>query len=228
MTNAQSKIILIIVAVSRQTTLDRFWGRDYSVGQHAPIEIKSKKYNTNEYIELLHERRAFSDYLFKTNPKNDEYYTRAHSWQRFVDDKGLNGATVFEPFYGDGSSTESLIGLVNVVGVKGANFWDIIDDPQYKDLFILSNPPFSFKWQVIITLLERQRPFALILPWQIFGGKLKNDWSDERHESTLDRYQKNWGGTYEMFKLKGDENQFYHPPTDKMEAIGCHILHWTF
>jgi hypothetical protein len=227
MTNAQSKIILLIIAVSRQTTLDRFWGKDFKVSKIA--EIKSKKYNSNEYIELEHERRAFSDYLFRTNPKNDEYYTRAHSWQRFVDDKGLNGATVFEPFYGDGSSTESLIGLVNVVGVKGANFWDIIDDPHYKDMLIMSNPPFSFKWQIIITLLERQRPFALILPWECFFGKIPKGMTDaDRLKNNLQKYQDLWGGTYEMFNLKGKEMQFYHPPTDKMEAIGCHILYWTF
>jgi hypothetical protein len=227
MTNAQSKIILIIVAVSRQTTLDRYWGKDFSVGTGKTIEIKSKKYNTNEFIELIHERQAYSTYLFKANKKNDEYYTRAHTWQRFIDDKGLNGATVFEPFYGDGSSTESLSGLVDVVGVKGADFWDIIDDPHYKDMLIMSNPPFSFKWQVIYTLLERQRPFALILPWQTFYGKIPEG-KTEANKSTLEKYQEQWGGTYEMFVLKGNEMQFYHPPTDKMEAIGCHILYWTF
>ena len=88
MTNAQSKIILLIIAVSRQTTLDRYWGKDFAPDAGNPIEIKTKKYNTNEYIELQHERQAYSTYLFKANKKNDEYYTRAHTWQRFIDDKG--------------------------------------------------------------------------------------------------------------------------------------------
>lgn len=225
MTNAQSKIISIIVAVSRQTTLDRYFDFKPSAFE---IKITHKKYNTDAYIEVMRERRAFSDYLFKSNKKSDEYYTRAYTWQRFVDQNGLRGSTVFEPFYGDGSSTESLSGLVDVVGVKGADFWDIIDNPLYKDLFILSNPPFSFKWQIIYTLLERHRSFALILPFQVFYGKMINDDPDDRHESTLERYQKQWGGTFEMFNLKADENLYYHPPTDSMTGIGCHILHWTF
>ena len=225
MTNAQSKIILLIIKVSRQTTLDRFY--QFKPALFKP-KIDYKKYNSDAYIEVMRERRAFSDYLFKANKKSDEYYTRAYTWQRFVDQYGLRDATVFEPFYGDGSSTESLSGLVNVVGVKGADFWDIIDNPLYKDLFILSNPPFSFKWQVIYTLLERQRSFAFILPFQVFYGKLKNDGTNDRHESTLERYQKLWGGTYEMFNLKADENMYYHPTTDKMVGIGCHILYWTF
>lgn len=230
MTNQHSKIILLApVAVSRQTTLDRYWGEDYAVGHHALIEVKTKKYNTNEYIELQHERRAYSNYLFKENKKNDEYYTRAHTWQRFVAEKGLIGATVWEPFFGDGSSTESLSGLVNVVGVKGADFWDIIDHPIYKDLFIMSNPPFSFKWQILTTLLERQRPFAIILPWECFFGKIPKGMTDEdRLKNNLQKYQADWGGDYEAFWLKGKENQFYHPPTDKMEPVGCHILYWTF
>jgi hypothetical protein len=212
--------------MSKQTTLARYWGADFEVGTRK-IEITSKKYNSNEYIELLHERRKFSTYLFKANKVSDEYYTRATSWQRFVDDKGLNGATVWEPFYADGSSTESLKGLVNVVGLRGSDFWDIIDDPAYKDLLILSNPPFSFKWQVIMTLLERRRTFALILPWECFYGKIPKG-KTERDKSNLEVYQERWGGTYEMFKLKGDEMDFYHPAIDGMKRIGCHILYWTF
>ena len=58
------------------------------------------------------------------------------------------GKTVFEPFYGDGSSRQVLSGLVDVVGER-KDFWEQIQDPNCPQDLKLSNPPFSYKWLLI-------------------------------------------------------------------------------
>ena len=56
---------------------------------------------------------------------------------------------------------------MEVVG-ENKDFWEQIQDPNCPQHFILSNPPFSYKWQIIQTLIEKKRDFALILPWEVF------------------------------------------------------------
>ena len=188
-------------------------------------DIKKRR-KTSDYIKSLSERREYSTYLFNNNKLSDEYYTRPDTWKRFIECKNLKNKTVFEPFYGDGSAVKMLKKYVNIKGKKDANFWDIINAPEYKNLFIMSNPPFSFKWQVINTLIEQGRSFAFILTWQCFYGKINKDGT--RDKNNLQRCQELFGGNYEVFKLTAKEQQFYNPTQNKMVKIGCSILHWTF
>jgi hypothetical protein len=194
-------------------------------------------YSSREVVPLVY-RRAFSDELFRNNKVSDEYYTGAISWYRFLHTFNLIGQRVFEPFFADGSSSKELKALVDVVGRRGANFWDIYKDPEFDGLLILSNPPFSFKWQVIITLLEQRRNFALILPWETFCDKKNADKTNVVEECPLVKYQQRFGGKYMMFKMYPEEQFFFHPNDDGTLhsegrsgtniQIGTHILYWRF
>lgn len=177
---------------------------------------KQKKYKSSGIIPF-NQRKEFSEYLFKANKVSDEYYTRGHTWARFITDYGLKGATIFEPFYGDGTSREALAGLVNVVG-KAGDFWDNINAPDCPQEYIMTNPPFSFKWLVIQTFLEKRRPFAMILSWQTFYTSV----------GRLNDYAEHYGGSWTKYKLNSKEQKFWSPEKQEMVGIGCSILVWTF
>ena len=202
------------------------------------VDVRKKgKYSSREIVPLSH-RRAFCDELFTNNKVSDEYYTEKISYERFINTYRLQGQRVFEPFYADGTSTREMASLVDVVGRQGANFWDIYKDPQFDGLTILSNPPFSFKWQVIITLLEERRNFALILPWETFYDKRSKDKTIILEDCPLKIYQRKYGGKYEWFKCRPYEQFFFHPNDDGAlhaenragvyKQIGTHILYWRF
>ena len=165
------------------------------------------------------DRVALATKKFQKNKFSDEYYTRSESWRRFVDDAGLAGKTVWEPFFGDGSSRDELAKLgVTQIG-KAGDFWENITAPDCPTDFIMSNPPFSFKWEIMETLLERKRSFALILPWQTFYQ------TNARHLAELHR---KYGGDYLRYAMRGEEVTFYSPTSKKMVPIGTSILLWTF
>jgi hypothetical protein len=170
-------------------------------------------------IPVPEDRIALATKKFQKNKFSDEYYTRSASWARFVADAGLEGKTVYEPFYGDGSSRAELAKLgVTQIG-KAGDFWENIVADDCPADFIMSNPPFSFKWEIIETLLERKRSFALILPWQTFyqsgAEKIRN-------------LQRKYGGKYIRYNMRGEEVMFYSPKDKKMMPIGTSILLWTF
>jgi hypothetical protein len=170
-------------------------------------------------IPVPEDRIAIATKKFQKNKFSDEYYTRSASWARFVADAGLEGKTVYEPFYGDGSSRAELAKLgVTQIG-KAGDFWENIVADDCPADFIMSNPPFSFKWEIIETLLERKRSFALILPWQTFyqsgAEKIRN-------------LQRKYGGKYIRYNMRGEEVMFYSPKDKKMMPIGTSILLWTF
>ena len=170
-------------------------------------------------IRVPEDRIALATQKFNKNKFSDEYYTRSASWARFVTDAGLEGKTVYEPFFGDGSSRAELAKLgVAQIGKQG-DFWENIIAPDCPADFIMSNPPFSFKWEIMETLLERKRSFALILPWQTFyqsgAEKIRN-------------LAKKYGGNYIRYNMRGEETMFYSPKDKKMMPIGTSILLWTF
>ena len=170
-------------------------------------------------IAIPEERIALATKKFKNNKHSDEYYTRSASWARFVEDAGLAGKTIYEPFFGDGSSRDELAKLgVTQIG-KAGDFWENIVAPDCPQDFIMSNPPFSFKWEIIETLLERKRSFALILSWQTFYQ------TNARH---LARLHEKYGGEYLRYGMRGEEVMFYSPKDEKMMPIGTSILLWTF
>ena len=165
------------------------------------------------------DRIALATKKFNKNKFSDEYYTRSASWERFVADAGLEGKTIYEPFFGDGSSRPELAKLgVTQIG-KAGDFWENIVAPDCPTNFIMSNPPFSFKWEIMETLLERKRSFAFILPWQTFyhSGARK-----------IHNLQEKYGGKYIRYNMRGEENHYYSPKDKKMMPIGTSILLWTF
>jgi len=198
---------------------------------------KKGKYSSREIVPMAH-RRRFCDDLYANNKVSDEYYTELISYERFIKTYRLQGQRVFEPFYADGTSTREMASLVDIVGRRGANFWDIYKDPEFDGLMVLSNPPFSFKWQVIITLLEERRNFALILPWETFYDKRNKDKTIILEECPLKIYQRRYGGEYIWFKCRPYEQSFFHPiDNGKLhtegragvyKTIGTHILYWRF
>ena len=160
-------------------------------------------------------RRQVAEDKFNSNKYSDEYYTR-NSWDRFIEEYGLTNTTVIEPFLGDGSFLSHLQSKVNIV-TTNKNFWDVLENNELPDGFIMSNPPFSCKWEIIETLLELRRDFALILPWQVWTKK-----------SRLDMLQSIYGGIHSKFALKNKEKMFYDPKSNSMKAIGVNILVWKF
>lgn len=201
-------------------------------------EIRKKgKYGSSEIVPLAR-RPRYCDQLYANNKVSDEYYTEIISWWRFIHTYNLVGQRVFEPFYADGTSTRELKTLVDVVGVAGGRFFDIYNRPEFEGLMALSNPPFSFKWQVIITLLEQRRDFALILPWETFYDKMNKDKTEVATECPLKRYKRKFGGDYIWFKCRVNEQSFFHPTDDQKthtagrtgeyKTIGTHILYWRF
>lgn len=183
------------------------------------LNLPSMEKVAKKGMPVPEDRIALATQKFNKNKFSDEYYTRSASWARFVADAGLEGKTVYEPFYGDGSSKAELAKLgVTQISKKG-DFWENIVADDCPTNFIMSNPPFSFKWEILETLAERKRSFAFILPWQTFyqsgAKKLRN-----LHEK--------YGGKYLRYDMRGEEVQFYSPATKKMTPIGTSILLWTF
>jgi hypothetical protein len=180
------------------------------------IEAPSRviKLTKSPFKYSLKDRKAISEELFTNNKFSDEYYTRGKTWERFITSTNIKGKTVYEPFYGDGTS--ALTKHCKVVFTPG-DFWDTITTaPEH---LILTNPPFSFKWLVIQTLLELRRSFAMILPWQSF------------YNSGLKKIKyliQQYGGKAYCFNLTGSECDFYHPADKNMKRIGCKILFWIF
>lgn len=183
-----------------------------------PTLSATQKKNRASGIIPFNRRKEFSEYLFKKNTVSDEYYTRGHTWARFIEAHGLKGKTIFEPFYGDGTSREALAGLVSVVG-KAGDFWDNINAPDCPQEYIMTNPPFSFKWLVIQTFLEKRRPFAMIMPWQMFYNSSL---------AQLDNYAEFYGGRWTQFKLTAQEQKYWSPEKKEMVGIGSSILVWNF
>jgi hypothetical protein len=197
---------------------------------HPPIEVTHiiRELNLPQMEEIAksspaigvpEDRIALATKKFQKNKFSDEYYTRSESWRRFVYDAGLAGKTVWEPFFGDGSSRAELAKIgVTQIGKEG-DFWKNITAPDCPTDFIMSNPPFSFKWEIMETLLERKRSFALILPWQTFY---------QTGAEKIANLHRKYGGKYLRYAMRGEEGAFYSPTEKKMVPIGTSILLWEF
>jgi hypothetical protein len=223
---AKKQVSLVACGFKVKTTTDKDITDKYK-----KVEINYKKYSSRELIRDIKEREAFARYLFKVNNKSDEYYTRAVSWERFLTENNMLGQKVFEPFYGDGSSKEALRELVEVVG-ENKDFWEQIQDPNCPQHFILSNPPFSCKWQIIQTLCEKKRDFALILPWEVFYDKYKytdgKKTKTVQYECPLKAYIAEYGGQYTVYKMNAAEQMYWSPVLQDYKQIGTSILYWKF
>ncbi len=90
--------------------------------------------------------------------KDDDHMTPKHVWEdirEFIPTDKI----IWEAFYGDGRSGEDLRGMG----------YDVIHEPidffkEDRGDIIVSNPPFSLSKQIMVRLLELDKPFILLLP----------------------------------------------------------------
>jgi len=92
---------------------------------------------------------------------NDEFYTPRDAWERIAPflpkDKVL-----WEAFRGDGASAEHLRSLGFNVVCEDEDFFQT-DRGDY----VVSNPPFSKKKLVLQRLLSLNKPFVLLMPYEV-------------------------------------------------------------
>lgn len=90
--------------------------------------------------------------------KNDDYMTPASAWEDIASFLPKD-MTIWEPFYGDGTSGQIL---------KDLGFRVIHEDLDFftHDLgeYIVTNPPFSKLPEVLKRLRELDKPFVMIMP----------------------------------------------------------------
>lgn len=170
-----------------------------------------------KYIENLEEKIKFSRYLFDTYKHSDEYMTGFKNYERYSLKQKLKGKKVHEPFHGDGTFKKAFKknGIIPI-SKKNGDFWDVVFDKKYSKLPILSNPPFSFKYQIMHTLLQLKRNFALVLPERTVINNI------------LPKFKEAYGGEYSIFKLKGKENYYMCKTTNKLKRINTVIIDWKF
>lgn len=94
----------------------------------------------------------------KTFTKNDDYMTPSSAWQAIQHIIPQN-KTIWECFYGDGSSGDNLRELGFDVIHEDMDFFknDVGD-------VLVSNPPFTIKKEVFTRLKELGKPFIMIAP----------------------------------------------------------------
>ena len=106
----------------------------------------------------------------KLNKKSDdEWYTPRDVWQPLAENFIPKDKVLWEPFLGDGKSTEHLRSFGFEVISTDEDFFEC----NYGDI-VVTNPPFSKTEKVLKRLVELQKPFILILPDHKLGAKYMN------------------------------------------------------
>lgn len=92
---------------------------------------------------------------------NDNFFTPKKEWEKIAPylptDKIL-----WEAFYGDGKSGQYLQELGFQVIHQNEDFFTV----NHGDI-VVSNPPFSKKKQILERLFELQKPFVLLMPYEV-------------------------------------------------------------
>jgi len=170
-----------------------------------------------KYISSKKDRIKYSKLLYKLNKHSDEYMSTPLNYKRFFKTHKIKGNKIFEPFYGDGSFKKAFkLNGIKAIGKKNSDFWKIIFDPKYRDLYIFSNIPFSFKYQILHTLLEQKRNFSLVLPERTVINNI------------LPKFKEAYSGKYSVFKMKGKENIYMCKNTNKLKRVNTVIVTWKF
>jgi len=95
----------------------------------------------------------------KTFSLHDDYMTPFSAWNAIKDYIPKN-KEIWEAFYGNGQSSESLKKLgCNVVGGKDEDFFS-----HNKGDVVITNPPFSSVEKILQRLVELDKPFIMIMP----------------------------------------------------------------
>ena len=109
----------------------------------------------------------------KTFIKHDDYMTPKSAWEnikQFIP----KDKVIWEAFYGDGISGKYLTELgFNVIHEQVDFFENNLGD------VIVSNPPFSHVKNIMVRLLELDKPFIIILPSSKINASYFRAWMDK-------------------------------------------------
>lgn len=113
----------------------------------------------------------------KTDKASDEVYTPAYAVKpiiKYIDRGNKSFYTIWCPF--DKEDSE-FVKLIRAAGHKviashidnGENFFEY-EPKEYYD-YIISNPPFSIKDDILKRLFELKKPYAMLLPLPVLQGQ---------------------------------------------------------
>ena len=105
---------------------------------------------------------------------SDEYYTPERSWDMIKQYLPDEPVVVYEPFYGKGHTyTYFKDEGYFMLGEDGLNFFSKDADTMLRNCdCVITNPPFSIKYDIMKRLLEFDVPFILMLPVGILTTKI--------------------------------------------------------
>ena len=109
----------------------------------------------------------------------DDYFTPKEAWEQ-VNHFIPKDKTIWECFYGDGKSARHLTELGNRVVSINIDFFD--DDLMPTHDLCVSNPPFSKTKEVMEKLVERNKPFLMIMPPGRLGATYMIDLFKEQED----------------------------------------------
>tara|TARA_R100000541_G_scaffold47517_1_gene54521 strand:- start:45 stop:539 length:495 start_codon:yes stop_codon:yes gene_type:complete len=100
---------------------------------------------------------------------NDDFYTQNSTWDlinKFIP----KDKVIYEGFYGDGKSGNYLkeLGCKQVIH-KNIDFFENVDLIDYD--ILISNIPFSIKKDILQKLYEVNKPFIIIMPYEVIFYK---------------------------------------------------------
>lgn len=145
----------------------------------------------------------------KTFLKHDDYMTPKYAWE---DIKHIipKDKVIYEPFYGDGKSGEYLKELgFNVIHEPIDFFENNLGD------IIVSNPPFSHTKEIMLRLLELDKPFIIILPCSKINTSYLRNWKNKNIQIIIPRKRIHFnklvdGKTPEKWKNACNFDCFYY------------------
>lgn len=143
--------------------------------------ISSTKYPPHQRKNnLLLNLMSYIRSLYKDNKEtSDDYSTRLEEFQRL---KHIvpEGKIILDPFYYDGYSGKYIKEVFKpkkVIHTKHDFFNGKHKLPEFD--IIITNPPFSKKYQVLKWLIKTQKPFLCLFPMQIISTKKFIDMTED-------------------------------------------------
>jgi len=117
-----------------------------------------------------------ASFFTETFQKHDDYMTPKHAWEDIKEYIPSEYKTIYEPFYGDGSSGKNLKEILpeNNIIHNPVDFYQY--STQYEYDMILSNPPFSDAKKIMPKMLELDKPFILLMPSSKINTNYFREW----------------------------------------------------
>jgi len=100
---------------------------------------------------------------------NDDFYTQRSTWE-LIDNFIPKDKIIYEGFWGDGTSGNYLndLGCKKVIH-KNIDFFENVNLIEYD--ILISNIPFSIKKDILHKLYEVNKPFIIIMPYEVIFYK---------------------------------------------------------